>query len=258
MLTALALAGSAHVTAAGIIAALLSLLAVGLVVPAPNFQRKNSGHLRFTFGYDPVTGALPPGGRVPLVGQATPVRLCVLGDDAVLTYDADAQAFGETPGYAAVTGQVNSMFSGANLAAAVAKPTGYKVVPDPNTGLPTIGVAGLETLYSPAGARIPAGTKVRAWFQATFLSSAASTISAEEPVVGVQLQIVQNRIVKDTGVGPDTVGPIWLSCIRVAIQNMGAAQCSVAGNLYVDLEQSHLDIPAANAQTGGWQTVQPG
>jgi len=251
-----ALATPLAVKIVGLVLGSAGSLAVG--TPAPNFQRKNSGTLRYYFGSLVSGGTLAYNARAALVGGATEVVLCCLGADSDLNYDGDAQAFGETPGYAAITGLTGSLFASHNLTAKVAVSTGYKIPPNPNTGLPTFGVQGAETLYSPAGARIPAGTKVRAWFQAGGLTQAGSTVSDEQPAVIVQVEVTQNTIVKSTVDGPDTVGPTWLSCIRVAIKNIANSATSAAGTLFVDLEQSHIDIPCPNSQVTPWSNTIPG
>lgn len=215
-------------------------------MPTPP-QFKNSGILRFRFGFLPNLAPDPVGNTPLLTGD--PARIfCVLGADPDITLDSDIEAFGESPGHAAIVGAAGSLFFGSNLLKRQATPTGHRVQGDPNTGAPPPG-------GSRAGARIPAGSKVTAGFE-------LSGFSVSPPVILVQTEVVQNRLFRspdgtDAAAVEDTLGPLWLSSIRVAIQNVSPAPGSLgAGLLWIRVEQSHIDIPATSDQSMQNQTIE--
>jgi hypothetical protein len=198
-------------------------------------QFKNSGILRYRFGALPSQQADPAGH--PALTDALPVLILVcLGADADITVDSDNQAFGESPGHGAIIGAAGSLFAGSNVVQRRASPTGKKTQGNPDTGLPA-------ATGSRAGGRIPAGSKVRAWFQASGVSGDCQVL--------VQTEVVQNRIyvgASDAAAVLETTGPQWLSSIRVAIINANPGTLA-AGELFVEVEQSHLDIPGLPGQS---------
>src|SRR6267142_150106 len=126
MFTTLALAGAAHALSGHVAAllAVLSTLAVGIITSvSATTQWKNSGILRYRFGFDLNNVGPDPHGRPVLIGGAATVILNLLGADTDVTVDCDNQVFGESPGHAAITGALGSMFSGSNVAQRDANPT---------------------------------------------------------------------------------------------------------------------------------------
>ena len=216
---------------------------MGSFFTGPALQRKNSGLLRYLFGIAPG-GSRPPDNAYGSLTQGAVVIVDCLGGLTELDYDSDGQAFGESPGHAAVTGAGN--FLGSNLTQQDATPITPKVQPNPDTGLP-IGAA--PTVYSGAGARIPAGTKVLAWFEMSKFTHGAYTIGVEAPIVTVQTEVLQNRTYRNGT--EDTVGPQWLSSLRVAVLATSGAilEEDVSGVLWVKLQHSHLDIPGLPGQS---------
>ena len=254
MLT-LAVIGAAKLGGAGLLAkligALIGLGAVGFAFAPPALQFKNSGILRYLFGNfpgaetpTPLTPTGSPSGRGPLVAADGPTILYCLGGTVggaganAATPDMDYQLFGMSPGHAAnasyyaAGAQAATLFAGSTPSAKDADPVGTRVQGDPNTGQ---GPAG----GSPAGARIPAGTKVLAWF-------ATCSATGIGPVI-VQTEVFQNRIFK--GGVEDATGPQWLSIVRVAVQGLIGGGAGTAGILYVKLQHSHLDIPGSQPQS---------
>ncbi len=223
-------------TAGGIITLILSLLMLGIVVPFnATTQIKNSGILRYTFGTG-AGGNTPPVPQFDLIeGQNTPgeakgTLIQILGANANVDCDIDNQIFGLCPGYAAITGATSSLFSGSNVAAANGVAPGKRVNYPGNT----------NNLYDQY---IPAGTKVHAYFVMVNAILGASTVIAEQPTILVQTEVKTNRIYR-AGV-PDANGPQYVSSIRVAVKNIGAATTYAAGVLVIELQHSEHDLPGS-------------
>lgn len=204
---------------------------------------KNSGLLRFQIDHS-VTG----GGGTLMAGQ-TGWFMNVLGDPAVVTPDQDNQVFGMSGGYGAIVPPATDpliLFNGHTLAAyagGVGAGAGAGVRFPPNaagSGAAT-GQARLN-----ANGRIPAGTKLSAWFQATSVAQGGSTTPDEQPIVVVQTEVQQGREFLAGVQSPD--GPSFLSSARVALANLGNSVTIVAGVLYVRVEHSYVDLPGSATQ----------
>ncbi len=251
MLTLLAVAGAVQIHtghgAAGIIAFVLSMLILGVTVYPYNTaltQVKNSGILRYTYGGTlvggPQFGAIS-GQNTP--GEAAGTLIQVLGPNALVSCDSDYHIFGLCPGYAAVTGNVNTLFTGSNLLQADGVAPANRVANSANQN-------GQFNQY------IPGGTKVHAYFQLTNALLGTSTVIAEQPVMLVQTEVQTNRIFH-AGVA-DANGPQYVSSIRVAIKNMGAATTKAAGVLIIELQHSEHDLLGNNTQSANYSTSDAG
>ncbi len=210
---------------------------------------KNSGILRYHFGTGSGTG--DPNALTnldaSLDGGDAYVAWC-LGDSAVVTPDSDGQLFGMTPGYGAYTPPLASIFaslpgSGVITAANMAdagNEAGIRWPPNsPNSGAAT------SQARTKASGRIPAGTKVFAWFQAAEITEGASTIAGEVPVALVQTEVIQNV---ERVAGSLAGGVTYISSIRVAVKNASAASTTLGGTLFVALMHSSWDIPGLATQ----------
>lgn len=201
------------------------------------FYFANSGIRRFRFGF--ISEFL----NTTLIAGSPPVILHCLGasGDAV-TPDADNQLYGMSPGHGPIVGA--NMFAGFDLLTRkndVVSSSAARPQPDSFPG------SGARN----AGGRIPQGMKVTCRF---FMTGFVPAVAELPTPPKIQTEVIQNRLfVSATGVDAAAVenpqGPIFLSSIRVAIQNIGAAGSGLAGVLVVNLEHTREDLPGRNDQS---------
>jgi hypothetical protein len=196
---------------------------------------KNSGVLRYTFSNGNANGDVnaPPLAAAIANGDSR-IAYC-LGAPSLVTPDNDSQAFGETVGHAEITPAFDTPFATLPGGGVVAQQNAEPIGDGAGIIYPPTGATHQRRIH--ANGRIPAGTKVLAWFQKIFDPAAEPSVMTE---------IRQNRVFRN-GV-EDPLGDTFISSIRVSISNLSSVQSLLEGTLFVWLMSSVLDIPGSQVQ----------